>query len=149
MPLADYARNKLNDALLRNQALGNPLTWYVVLYTVMPTASTAGTLVTGIGYAPVAIATSLTQFSGTQGTGTIAVSSGASGESSNNVVVDFGTVGSGGWGTIVGWGMKDGASGNLWIFDNLRDSTGVILTYPATAGVPIKFSAGNLKVISG
>ena len=148
MPLADYARNKLNDALLRNQALGNPTTWYVVLYTVMPTTSTAGTLVTGTGYAPVAVTAGLTQFSGTQGTGTTTVSSGISGESSNNSVVDFGTVGAGGWGTIVGWGLKDGASGNLWVFDNLRDSTGVILTYPATAGVPIKFAAGNLKVIT-
>ena len=134
--------------MLRNQALGTPVTWYVVLYTVMPTASTAGTLATGTGYAPVAVTADLTQFSGTQGSGTTAVSSGASGESSNNAVIDFGTVGVGGWGTIVGWGLKDAASGNLWIFDNLRDSTGVILTYPATAGVPIKFAAGNLKVIS-
>lgn len=144
--LHNYARNKTLDALMRQQALASPATWYVALYTVMPTPSTAGTEVAGTGYAPQSVAASLASFSGTQGTGTTAVSTGSSGESSNNALIDFGTVGAGGWGNIVGWGLKDGASGNLWLFDNLRDGDGLAVSFSANAGTPVKFTPGTMKI---
>lgn len=144
--LHDYARNKLLDALMRQESLAAPATWYVALYTVMPTASTAGTEAVGTDYAPEAVDASLLKFSGTQGAGTTAVSSGSSGEVSNNDLIDLGTVGSGGWGVIVGWGLKDGASGNLWLFDNLRDADGLAVSFSANAGTPVKFLAGTMKI---
>lgn len=39
--LTDYAENKTVDALIRAQAIGAPVTWYVALYTVCPTDATA------------------------------------------------------------------------------------------------------------
>lgn len=144
--LTDLARNKVLDAILRDQALGVPDSWFVSLYTVMPTASTAGTEVTGTDYAPVEVTTALTAFSGTQGAGTTSASSGSSGESSNNDDIDFGAAGTGGWGAIVGWGLKSSSGAGLWLFDNLRDGDGLAVSFSANAGTPVKFTAGSMRI---
>jgi hypothetical protein len=114
--LTDYAENKLVDSLLRGQTLGAPATGYVALYTTCPTDSTAGTEVSGTGYARVAVTSSLANWAGTQGAGTTVASSGTGGTTSNNVVVTFGAPTSA-WGVINCWGIADALSGgNLWIY---------------------------------
>jgi hypothetical protein len=117
--LTDYAENKIVDAVMRGQTLGAPATWYVALYTVCPTDSTAGTEVTGGSYARVAVTAGLTQWAGTQSAGSTTASSGTGGTTSNNATISFPTP-TAGWGTVVCWGLADAASsGNLWIYSAL------------------------------
>lgn len=116
--LTDFAENKIVDATLRAQAIGTPVTWYVKLYTICPTDSTAGTEVTGGSYAPVAITAGLTQWAGTQSAGSTTASSGTGGTTSNNAAINFPTP-SATWNTVVCWGVADGVSGNLWIYSAL------------------------------
>ena len=114
--------NKTIDWLFRAQAIGlggasagagtGPTTLWVAAYTVMPTASTAGTEVTGGAYARVAVTSSLANWAGTQGAGTTAVSSGSSNVTSNNNPVTFpAPTGSNYSGPIVGFAICDAVSG--------------------------------------
>lgn len=117
--LADYAENKIVDAVLRAQALGAPATHYVALYTVCPTDSTAGTEVSGGSYARVAVTASLANWSGTQGAGTTTASSGTSGTISNNIAITY-PAPTANWTTVVCWGILDAPTGgNLWIYATL------------------------------
>jgi hypothetical protein len=78
----------------------------------------AGTIPEGsaTGYARVAIASSLANWSGTQGAGTTVASSGSSGQVSNNSAIAFAQVTTA-LGLVVGVGMWDAAtSGNAWEF---------------------------------
>ena len=145
--LTNTMENRMIDHLLRGQSLvvgSSTSTWSaapdisVALYTVAPTDSTAGTEVTGGSYARVTVASSLANWSGTQGAGTTAASSGTSGEISNNAAVTF-PVPTANWGTAVAAG--------------LLDSAGVLLSW-AALGAPItillgdpapEFPAGSLK----
>ncbi len=134
--LTDYAENKIVDATLRGQALGAPVTWYVALYTVCPTDSTAGTEVTGGSYARVAVTAGLTQWAGTQLAGSTTASSGTGGTTSNNATISFPTP-TAGWGTVVCWGLADAASaGNLWIYSALTVNKTI------NNGDTVSFSAG-------
>lgn len=120
--LTDFAENKTVDALLRAQAIGTPVTWYVALYTACPTDSTAGTEVTGGSYARVAVTAGLTQWAGTQAAASTTASSGTGGTTSNNATVSF-TTPTAGWGTVTCWGLTDAASiGNVWIYAALTVS---------------------------
>ncbi len=134
--LTDYAENKIVDAVMRGQALGAPATWYVALYTVCPTDSTAGTEVTGGSYARVAVTAGLTQWAGTQSAGSTTASSGTGGTTSNNATISFPTP-TAGWGTVVCWGLADAASsGNLWIYSALTVNKTI------NNGDSVSFSAG-------
>lgn len=134
--LTDYAENKIVDAVMRGQALGAPATWYVALYTVCPTDSTAGTEVTGGSYARVAVTAGLTQWAGTQSAGSTTASSGTGGTTSNNATISFPTP-TAGWGTVVCWGLTDAASsGNLWIYSALTVNKTI------NNGDTVSFSAG-------
>ena len=114
--LTDFARNKINDALWRGQALSTPATWYFALTTTVPTRTVRGTEVSGGGYARVGVTASLTNFSGTQGAGTTAVSSGTTGQSSNNTLITFAQP-TADWTTIRGVEIYDALTGgNCWAF---------------------------------
>lgn len=134
--LTDFAENKIVDATLRAQAIGTPVTWYVALYTVCPTDSTAGTEVSGGAYARVAVTAGLAAFSGTQGAGTTLASTGTSGTVSNNAAWTFPTP-TAGWGTVVCWGIADAATaGNIWIYAPLTVNKTINL------GDAVSFAAG-------
>lgn len=134
--LTDYAENKIVDAVLRAQPIGAPATWYVALYTVCPTDSTAGTEVTGGNYARVAVTAGLAQWAGTQSAGSTTASSGTGGTTSNNAVIAFPTP-SATWNTVVCWGVTDAATaGNLWIYSALTGSKTI------NSGDSVSFGAG-------
>ncbi|GBL46223.1 phage protein [Sulfuriferula multivorans] len=134
--LTDFAENKIVDATLRAQAIGTPVTWYVALYTVCPTDSTAGTEVTGGSYARVAVTAGLAAWAGTQAAGSTVASSGTGGTTSNNAVITFPTP-TAGWGTVVCWGITDAATaGNLWIYAALTISKTI------NTGDAVSFAAG-------
>jgi hypothetical protein len=120
--LTDFAENKVIDALLRNQAIGTPATYHVALFTAAPSDTGGGTEVSGGAYARVAVAASLANFSGTQGAGTTAASSGTGGTVSNNNAITFPSP-TANWGTVTHFGLFDAASaGNLWIWGPLTIS---------------------------
>lgn len=138
----DFAENKLVDYLFRGQASGAPSTWYVALYTVCPTDSTAGTEVTNANsYARVSVgANALTTWASTQGN--TSLSSGTSGTTSNLAAIPFATA-TGSWGTINCYGLVDSGTyggGNLWIYS-------AITTPPTiTNGSTASFAIGTLTV---
>ena len=140
MPKTSYLINKFEDWEFRGQAFTPPATLYIALFTVAPTIAGGGTEVaSGIGYSRQAVTSNLTDWSGTQGQGTTAASSGTSGSIENNVAINFGTVGSTGWGTVVAFGVYDAATGgNLLEFAPLTTSqtlntNGVAVSFPANA----------------
>lgn len=111
---SDYAENKLIDHVFRGAAFSGPATLYAALFTVAPTDAGGGTEVTGGAYARASIASSTTNWSGTQGAGTTAASSGTSGTISNNIAITFPAPSGASWGTVVAVGLFDAASaGNL------------------------------------
>ena len=50
MPISNDLANKLANATVRNVSYTSPATVYVALYSTTPTASTAGTELSGSGY---------------------------------------------------------------------------------------------------
>lgn len=115
LDLTNFAENKIVDALVRGQALGAPATWYIALDTVACTEAGGGTEVTGGSYVRAALASSLTNWSGTQGAGTTLASTGTGGTTSNNVVVTFATPAAA-WGTVVSIRWMDALTGgNAWV----------------------------------
>lgn len=137
--MTNYLENKLLDFLLRGQAFVAPTTAYVALFTAMPDENGGGTEVSGNAYARKAIPCSSTDWAGTQGVGTTGPSSGATGTTSNNATQTFPTP-TGSWGTIVGAGVFDAASGgNLLIYGAL-DAAQVV-----NAGNTVSFAPGLLS----
>ena len=136
---SNYLQNKVLDAELRGTPYTFPTTVYVGLVTTLENAAAGGVEVSGNGYARAAEVSNLTDWSGTQGAGTTAVSSGTSGTISNNVAINFPTPTGSGWGTVVGFGLWDASTGgNLLIF--------APLAAPQTigAGNTVSFPAGTL-----
>lgn len=135
----NYAENRFID-WFRGQPLTPPSFWYVGLFTSNPSdAGDDGVEATGGGYARVAVASTLTNWAGTQGAGTTAVSSGTSGTTSNNVVITFPAL-TANIGTAVGFGLWDAPTGgNLWIKGALTQSK------PLLAGDIPQFPPGTLQ----
>lgn len=145
MTMSQYTLNKLADFLLREQAFDPPATRHLALFTVMPTRATGGTELALAGYARQALAGSLANWSGTQGAGTTAVSSGTTDSISNNVVVTFHAALTVAWSGLVGWGFYDAASaGNLLDFGPIVDSLGNPISRSFSAGDAVSFAAGTL-----
>ena len=130
--LTSFMENHVIDWLLRAQAIGitgataaaatGPATVYVALYTANPTATTAGTEVSGGSYARVAVTSGLTAWAGTQGAATTVVSSGTTGQTSNNAILTF-PAPTAAWGVITGFAMLDALTlGNTLIFGALTTS---------------------------
>lgn len=140
--MSNYLENKLVDWLLRGQSLPTISNLYIGLHTADPTDAGTGAEVStsGTGYARQAIAASLNNFCGTQGTGTTTASSGTSGASSNNVAVNFSAATSG-WGTVTHVGIWDASTGgNLLFYGSLTVSKTV------TTGDPFVFSINALTI---
>lgn len=139
--LTDYLENKLVDYLLRGQTFTPPDTLYVGLLTGACSDSSAGTEVTGGSYARVAVTPSMTNFAGTQSSGSTSTSSGSGGTTSNNVALTF-PAPTADWGSISGWGLYDASSGgNQWICATLA------ITKTVNNGdAPPSFSVGSLSV---
>lgn len=149
MPWTPYARNKILDAEMRDQAYTYPAQWFVGILTVTPTDTTGGTEIatSGTNYARQAVDRSLTAWSGTQGAGTTTASSsttGTYGESSNNASIIFPTPTTD-WapaGTpAVALGLYTSATGGtLWRYHTL-DTPKALLT-----GDPVYFPTAALKI---
>lgn len=97
--LTDYGANALLNHMFGIATLTPPANWYVMLYTTLPAKDgTGGVEVSGGGYARQVLA----------------VGAAASGATDNTAILDYGTA-SASWGTVVGVGLADAASGgNVW-----------------------------------
>lgn len=138
--MTDYMENALAD-MVRGQGLTLPTNWYVGLASAG--ADGSFTELSGTGYARQALARSLTNWAGTQGAGTVLVSSGTSHATSNNVAVDFGTSGAA-WGTANDWLLfDDETAGNCWVVGEL-DTPQVI-----GSGAPVELAIAAMAVTLG
>lgn len=120
--LSDYLENKILDYVLRAQAFSAPATTYVALLTAAPSDTGGGTEVTGGSYARVAVTSSLTNWAGTQSTGSTTASSGTGGQTSNNNTITF-PAPTANWGVVTHMGVYDAStSGNLLFYAALTVS---------------------------
>jgi hypothetical protein len=101
MPMTNYLANSMANAVLRNTSYTSPASVYASLYSVAPTGNTAGTELTGNGYAR-----QLTTFSAP-----------AAGAAVSNVAVTFGAATGNNWPTVVAFGIADAStSGNILFY---------------------------------
>ena len=143
--LTNYARNKLLDAVFRNQSLTLPDSFWLALYTSAPTAAGGGTEVSHVDVERIEIPSSLTSWSGTQAAGSTGVSSGTSGEISNNDPVTVVAALTAPLTGVVAVGLFDAAtSGNLWHFGDIVDSTDTPSTRSFSTGAAVEFAPGEL-----
>ena len=105
-----------------------PTTVYVALCTTIPTSSTAGTEVTGGGYARVAVTTSATNF-------TIATDVATSG-----IAITF-PAATASWGTVVAYQFYDAATAGNPLFYGTLTTSQIIST-----GATPSFAAGQLTI---
>lgn len=147
--LSNFLENNLVDLLLRGQSVtinGKTLSWsaaptlYVALFTTDPTDAASGTEVSGTGYARVAVAASLSNFSGTQSAGSTTASTGTGGRSSNNATINFGTAG-GSWGTVTHMAIFDASTAGNMLFHKALTTSRTI-----TTGDPVTFPADALGI---
>lgn len=141
---SNYLRNKIIDWLLRGKAFTPPTIVYVTLCSTAPTASTGGT---EISPSRIAINCSTTAWAATNGDGTTTdPSSGTTGTTSNNAIVDFGTAGSN-WGTASHWELYDAASaGNRLIYGTIVDGVGTPTPRSIVNGDPVSFPISYLRL---
>lgn len=112
--------------ILGKSAYSQPTNVYVALYTVAPTATTAGTEVSGNNYARVEVAP--TAFTVTNAT------------AASNADITFATP-SGSWGTVVAASIMSASSGGTLI------AFGDLTVFKTIAQDDIiKFSSGNLTI---
>lgn len=143
--MTNYLRNKLVDWALRAQSFAPPATVYIALVSTTPSAGVAGTPLSGTGYARQAVTSSLLNWSGTQGAGSTTASSGTSGTTSNNAVIDYGTAGSD-WGTATHWEIWDSlAGGNRLWWGEIVDGVGVPTSRTIVTGDPVSFPVSALQ----
>lgn len=109
--MTDTLENSLADFLFRGQAFTAPTTLHIALCTTAPTDATPGTEVTGGSYARATIASSLANWSGTQGAGTTVASTGTGGQISNNVAITFAAP-TAAWGIVTHFEVWTGAVGS-------------------------------------
>lgn len=115
-----------------------------VTWTEQTTALYGGTIPEGsaTGYARVAVASSLANWSGTQGAGTVVASSGTSGQISNNNAINFAQVTTN-LGLVVGFCLWDAlTSGNCWEYGIQSSGTPTNIS----ANISPSFAAGALGV---
>lgn len=126
----DSQENAVLDALFGASALSVPGTWYVGLLTALPSDDgTGGTEVAGGSYARVAVLNTVGNFPAAAG-----------GQKSNGAAIVFPTA-SGSWGTIVGVGLWDTASGGTPRLFGLLDASRAVIT-----GDDFRFQVGTLAL---
>lgn len=90
-----------------------PATYHVALYSTAPTDSTAGTELSGNGYARVAVTNNTTNFG----------AAGSAGAARSNATAITFPAATGAWATAVAWGLLDASTaGNLLVYGNLTTS---------------------------
>ena len=149
--MTNYLRNLIIDAAFRGQASRQvtfPATWYLRLCTDAPTAGTPATEITGTGYSPLAITPSAANFAATNGDGSVVTpSSGTSGVSSNNILLEFTSAAPAVWDDIGYWELWDAASGgNRWFFGTIVNGSGVPAPRSVAAGDPVQFPISQFRV---
>lgn len=148
--LTDAFENKLYDFLNRGQSLtigavtatwSAAPTYYIGLLTVLGDDIGGHTECTGVNYARVALAASLSNITGTDG-GVVSASTGTDGTGANAAVVQFAVPGTGGWGTAVGFARFDAlTAGN--VVDKVLFSNG---SWSLPAAADVKFAIGALLI---
>lgn len=134
--MTDYLENKLIDQLFRGQAYAFPSTLYFALFTTETTDAGGGTEVSGGAYERKSVACSLANFAGTQAAGSVDVSAGTSGATSNNIVVEF-PVPTSSWGNVSYVAFFDAhTGGHMLLHGKLKKPKTV------DVGVAPKFAAG-------
>jgi hypothetical protein len=140
MYLTPYGRNALAQ-FAQGVALGLSASWWIGLAYSIDSAGVPEEVVDS-SYFRVEVERSLTAWAGTQGPGSLQVSSGNSHETSNNEVIDFGSA-AGSWGSVAYVVFYDQESGgNAWF------------AVPFTAidlqsGNPASFQPGAVRLIFG
>ena len=141
--LSNFFINKVVDAAFRGQSYTFPSTVYVAVCTGTCTAATAVGEVTTGTFSRIAVASSLANWSGTQGAGTTAVSSGTTRTISNNSIVSYGAgTATASVGTLTYLALFDAASGGNYLGYASLSTQRVI-----TSGDPMpRFSANALQI---
>jgi hypothetical protein len=149
--LTQYAINKIRDAVLRGEALPAVTSWYVGIFSTLPTdrASTGTEISTGAGftgYARVAYDNTMVAISGTQGAGTTSASSGTDDHGSNNAALTFSAALAAAWAGLVGVGLYDASSGgNLWVSGPITNAAGTAITRSFAIGDAVELEADTLE----
>jgi hypothetical protein len=123
MPISNDLANKLANATVRNTSYTSPATVYVALYSTAPTASTAGTELSGSGYTR----ESVTFSAPTAGTVT------------SNVAVTFGAA-TANWSPAVAIATVDASTGGniMWFKD--------IATQVVKSGDSLTIDSGDITI---
>lgn len=138
-------RNLLVDALLRGEAITMPTTVFVALCSTAPTASAAGTELTGTGYVRQEIPCTLTDWSGTNGASSTAVSTGTTGTARNLAKVDYGDAGSN-WGLAAYWELWSAETGGTRIaYGDIVNTDGIPAPRTIVTNDPVAFPIGALS----
>ena len=141
--MSDYLENKLIDFIFRGQPYTPPSTMYVGLLNTAPSDAGGGTEVSGSNYSRVAVASTLANWSGTQGAGSTTVSTGNTATTSNNVAIVFPV-------PSANWSDSTTSTRYVGLFD--APTGGNLLFYYALAipkvvnsGDDIRFASGQLS----
>lgn len=110
--LTNFGENLLAD-FWRGQGLS--LASDFTIHVLTAVSESSHTKASWSGYAGQTVARSLAAWAGTQGAGTTLASSGTSHQTSNNSLVDFGTIPAGGGGTMVALGLFSGSDLFAWM----------------------------------
>lgn len=130
--LTNFAAKAIANAVMNGSTLTLPATWYVALFTVVPTASGGGTEATYNNYSRAAVTANSTQWPNASGTTTITIS--------NGQLIQFNAAGSGASATVVGWAIYDAStSGNMWWF-------GTMNSLSVSPSVIVQFGVGEIAL---
>ena len=144
----NYFRNKLVDWFHRGVLFTPPDPVFIRLVSTTPTPSSAGTELTGTGYAAVSVAKSAIAWAATNADASVPnPSTGTTGTTSNNAVINFGTAGSA-WGTVSYWEMWDASTGgNRLLYGEIVDAAGTATPRSIANGDPVSFPISALRIV--
>lgn len=129
--MTNYLENKLIDHTFRGVTYSAPTTLYAALLLALPDDTGVLTEVTGAGYSRVAITSNTINWSGTQGAGSTAASTGTSGTTTNNTAITF-PAPTGNWGDVIAVALIDAANGgNALLVGVLTDNVTINSGSPA------------------
>lgn len=145
MPFTNYWKNRAHDFLSRGQAFVPAANRWLGIFVAMPTAAGGGTEAAYSGYARQAYNPTLANWSGTQGAGTTAVSSGTSGLISNNVALVWSAALPSALSGVCAVGEFDAlTAGNLLRWAPLVDAAGNPITKSFSAGEALRAEIGEI-----
>lgn len=138
--MSDFLENSLVDQIFRGQTAPTTSTLYIGLYTAAPSDTGGGTELSGSGYARVSVTSSLSNWAGTQSSGSTTASSGTGGATSNNTAITFPEP-TASWGQVQAFGVFDASTaGNLLFHGSLT------INKTINQGDTVTFPAGSLVV---